>query len=89
MAKNEKLVKENISSLLDIFYANSEMPGARTLEGIEGVKEVYRDALRVKKDVYLLRTKADAVLGTDESTDSFLRSYRDQLPILGIHTIIS
>ena len=29
--------------LLDIFYANNEMPGARTLEGIEGVKEVFRD----------------------------------------------
>ena len=86
VAKNEKFVKENISSLLDIFYANNEMPGARTLEGIEGVKEVYRGMLRTKKDVYLLRTKADMALGNDENTDSFLKQYRDQLPILGIHT---
>ena len=85
-AKNEKFVKDNLSYLLDIFYANNEMPGARTLEGIEGIKEIYKDALRVKKDVYLLRTKADAVLGKDEKDDSFLKNYRDQLPILGIHT---
>ena len=32
VAKNEKLVKDNLSTLLDIFYANNEMPGARTLE---------------------------------------------------------
>ena len=86
MVKNEKFVKDNISALLDIFYANNEMPGARTLEGIEGVKEVYEDALRVKKDVYLLRTKADAALGKDEEIDSFLKNYRDRLPLLGIHT---
>ena len=42
-AKNEKLIKENISSLLDIFYANNELPGSRTLEGIEGLMEVYRE----------------------------------------------
>ena len=86
MVKNENFVKDNISSLLDIFYANNEMPGARTLEGIDGVKEVYEDVLRTKKDVYLLRTKADAVLGKDEEVDSFLKNYRDKLPILGINT---
>lgn len=86
VAKNEKLVKENLSSLLDIFYANNEMPGARTLEGIEGIKEVYMDVLRVKKDVYLLRTKADDVMGSDKDSESFLKKYRDQLPLLGIHT---
>ena len=60
MAKNEKFVKDNLSSLMDIFYANNEMPGARTLEGPDGIKEVYLDILRVKKDVYFLRTEADA-----------------------------
>ena len=85
VAKNEKFVKENISSLLDIFYANNEMPGARTLEGIEGVKEVFRDNLRVKKDVYFIRTTADKVLSGKEG-QNFLHNYREQLPILGIHT---
>ncbi len=85
VAKNEKFVKENLSSLLDIFYANNEMPGARTLEGIEGIKEVFRDNLRVKKDVYFLRTTADEVLSGWKG-DNFLHEYRDQLPIMGIHT---
>ena len=85
MAKNEKVVKDNISSLLDIFYANSEMPGARTLEGIEGVKEVFRDNLRTRKDIYFIRTTADKVL-SGEANGNFLHEYRDQLPLLGIHT---
>ena len=85
IVKNEKFVKDNISALLDIFYANNEMPGARTLEGIEGIKEVYRDNLRVKKDLYFLRTRADEVLGHDD-IESFIHSYRDQRPLLGIHT---
>ena len=62
VAKNEKFVKENLSSLLDIFYANNEMPGARTLEGIEGIKEAYLDTIRVKQDIYLLRTKSYDVI---------------------------
>lgn len=86
MAKNEQFVKDNISSLLDVFYANNELPGARTLEGIEGVKEVYNDMLRTKKDVYLLRTRADMVLSDKNESKSFLSNYRSQLPILGIHT---
>lgn len=85
MAKNERFVKDNISSILDIFYANNEMPGARTLEGIEGIKEAYLDTLRVKSDIYLLRTKAYGVISS-KTGDGFLDDYRKQLPILGIHT---
>lgn len=83
--KNEKTVKDSMSELLDTFYANNEMPGSRTLEGIEGVKEVYRDVLRVKKDVYLLRTTADEQLSGERGGD-FLEKYRKKLPILGIKT---
>lgn len=85
IVKNERIVKDNISSLLDIFYANNEMPGARTLEGIEGIKEVYRDNLRVKKDIYFLRTRADEAL-SHNGTDSFMHQYREQRSLLGIHT---
>lgn len=84
--KNEQFVKNNMSALLNVFYANNEAPGSRTLEGIEGVKEIYKDALRVKKDVYLIRTQADNILGNDQDMDSFMRKYRDQLPKLGMHT---
>jgi sugar-specific transcriptional regulator TrmB len=84
--KNEQYVKNNMSGLLSVFYANNEAPGSHTLEGIEGVEEAYKDALRVKKDVYLIRTQADTQIGTDSDMKSFLRKYRDQLPKLGIHT---
>lgn len=86
MAKNEKAVKDNISSLLDVFYANNELPGSRTLEGVDGIEEMYMDMLRVKKDIYMLRTRAAYdIVGTDED-NGFLKKYREQLPILGIHT---
>ena len=87
MAKNEKIVKDNISTLLDTFYANNELPGSRTLEGVEGIEEMYMDTLRVKKDIYLLRTRAAyKYIGSDEVENSFLKRYREQLPLLGIHT---
>ena len=86
IVKNEKFVKDNLSAILDIFYANNEMPGSRTLEGIEGIKEVYNDMLRTKKDVYFLRTTADSALGGDWQEGSYLKEYRDALPILGINT---
>lgn len=87
VARNEKIVKENLSSLLDVFYANNEMPGARTLEGAEGIKEVYRDILQVKKDVYFLRTEADEKFWkSNKELDEFLDSYKERRAILGIHT---
>lgn len=84
--KNEQFVKNNMSTLLDLFYANNYAPGSRTIEGLDGVEEAYRDALRVRKDVYLIRTQADEQIGSDQDMKSFLRKYRDQLPKLGIHT---
>ena len=84
--RNEQILKQGMDSLLGIFYANNELPGSRTLQGMDGVKEAYYDALRTKKDVYLIRTVADSTLGVDEDNKSFLHNYREQLPVLGIHT---
>jgi sugar-specific transcriptional regulator TrmB len=87
MAKNEKLVKDNISSLLDVFYANNEFPGARTLEGEDGLKEVLLDTFRVRKDIYLLRTVADVDFwNSSNELRQFFDDYRAQRPLLGIHT---
>lgn len=84
--RNERLLKDNMGSLLDLFYANNELPGSRTLQGLDGIKEAYKDALRTKKDVYLIRTVADKMIGVDEDNASFLHNYREQLPKLGMHT---
>jgi sugar-specific transcriptional regulator TrmB len=83
MAKNEQELKANISALTDIFYAHNEMPGSKTLSGIDGIKEVYMDILRAGKDVHLLRTTADKAVNPD---GNWWRKYRDQLPKKGIHT---
>ena len=72
--RNEAYVKQNMDSLMQLFYANSEMPGAHTIEGIDGVKEVYNDMLHTKDDIYLLRTNADSILGTAEA--GFLLKFR-------------
>lgn len=66
LVRNEQEVKRSLSPLLDMFYAVSETPGTRTLQGVEGIKEVYADTLRTKSDIYLVRTTADTPdLGID------------------------
>ena len=80
--KAEQDVKNNINPLIDMFYTASELPGARTLNGIEGIKEIYLDTLRVKQDIYLLRTTSDEVdLGVE-----YLNTYRRERAKLGINT---
>jgi len=85
MSKNEQELKANISTLTDIFYAHNEMPGSKTLHGVDGIKDILMDALRTSEDVYLLRTTADRMLG-DDSKGSWLRTYRNELPKKGIYT---
>jgi len=83
VAKNEQELKANISTLTDIFYAHNEMPGSKTLSGLDGVKEIYMDILRTGKDVYLIRTLADKVLN---EKDAWWHRYRNQLAKTNIHT---
>jgi len=80
MAKNEQELKANISALTDIFYAHNETPGSKTLSGLDGIREVYRDASRTGETVYLLRTPADV-----EITD-FITKYRREIVKKGIET---
>lgn len=82
LVKNELAVKNGLSPLIDLFYANHELPGTRTLQGIDGIKEVYRDTLRTKKDIYLVRTTADA----PDLSSEFLADYRKKRAEAGIYT---
>lgn len=82
MSKNEQDIKQNMSSLIDLFYSFNELPGSRTLNGVDGIKTVYDDTLRDKKDIYLLRTTADvASLNKD-----YLDDYRKNRAKSGINT---
>lgn len=82
VTQNEQEVKKGLSTLIDLFYASTEMPGAVTYQGIDGIKSVYDDTLATKKDIYLVRTVADIPsLG-----EQYLDTYRKKRAELGIHT---
>lgn len=82
LVRNEQDIKNNLSPLIDLFYTTNELPGTRTLQGIDGIKEVYKDTLREKQPIYLLRTTSDVPdLGRD-----YLDTYRSQRAKSGIHT---
>ena len=81
VTRDEQKIKQNIAPLIDLFYANNELPGSRTIQGLDGIKEVYRQVLQTKKDVYFLRTRADAELDLD-----FIHKYRAERAKLNIST---
>lgn len=82
LVRNEQEVKQNLSSLIDLFYTTYELPGTRTLQGIEGIKEVYSDTLRARQTIYLLRTTSD----TPDLGIEYLDTYRQKRAENGIHT---
>ncbi len=82
LMRNEQEVKQNISPLVDMFYKFREEPGARTLQGIEGIKEVYLDTLRTSTDIHLVRSRAD----TPSLGEDFFVDYRHKRAAQGINT---
>ncbi len=78
----ETEVKQGIDPLISMFYAATEMPGARTLQGVDGIKEVYNDTLRSQHDIYLLRTTSD----TPDLGEDYLDRYRKKRAQAGITT---
>lgn len=82
VTKNEREIKQNLSSLINLFYEHNELPGTRTLNGIDGIKTVHKETLNDKKDIYLLRTTADT---TNLSLD-YWNDYRKKRSELGINT---
>ena len=59
LVRSEQEVKQGISPLIDMFYKYREEPGARTLQGVSGIKEVFADVIRTGQDVYFIRTAVD------------------------------
>lgn len=82
LVRNEQTVKDSLGEFIDYFYKFSEEPGARILQGIEGIKTIYEDTLKDKEDIYLIRTRADVqLLGED-----FYIDYRKKRAAAGIIT---
>lgn len=82
LMRNEQEVKSGLSPLLDLFYRFREEPGARTLQGVEGIKEVFSEVIRTKADVYFIRTPADIQTLPDE----FFKQHQKDRVANGIKT---
>lgn len=82
LMRNEQEVKAGLSPIIEMFYKFRDEPGARTLQGVEGIKEVYEDTLREKDDIYLVRTTADV----SDLGEIFLDNYRENRAKAGINT---
>lgn len=82
VTRNEQEVKQGISPLIDMFYKLREEPSARTLQGLDGIKEVFADVLRTGQDVYFMRTVAD----NQTLPDSFFTQHREDRFQKGIET---
>jgi sugar-specific transcriptional regulator TrmB len=48
-----------MASLISDYTAASKIPGVRVLSGIEGLEEIYKDILKEKKDILLIRSALD------------------------------
>lgn len=80
----EKQIRNAMPTLLNYFYTFSEQPGVRFFHGESGLRELLNDILRVRKDVYILRSPADApTLG-----EKYFAGYRARRAKLGIKTHI-
>lgn len=81
-AQVENQIKQAMPQMLSYFYSFTEKPGIRLLQGTDGLKEIYTDTLRTKRDIYFLRTPAEVTtLGSE-----YYSSYKQRRARLGITT---
>lgn len=81
LSQNEKIIKDNISSILDVYYAHNEAPGSRIYQGLDGIREIYDDILRTGETQYFIRSTEDIASG------NLLRDFREKRIQKGIKTI--
>lgn len=80
--KNEQIISNSIGSLIDLFYASTEMPSTKNYQGTDGIKQVYTETLKSTTDIYLVRTVADTI----DLGEEYLNDYRAARAKLGVHT---
>jgi len=59
LSANFDELQANMPQLLTYYYSFKSEPGVKFYQGKDALIEVYKDQLRSKKDVYLVRTPAD------------------------------
>lgn len=64
--ETETEIKAQLPQLLDYFYTYQNQPGVRFFTGKEGIIKMYQDQLRVRKDIYFIRSEGDINLLGDK-----------------------
>ncbi len=72
LVRDEQTVKQGLNPLIDLFFTHNATPGTRYLQGIDGVREVYDDMLRIGGDIYVLRTTT----GRTNLGDAYIHKHR-------------
>ncbi len=78
--ETEQQIKNAMPQLLSYFYTYSNQPGIRYFEGRNGILQMYEDQLKVKKDIYFIRSEGDVNLLGDKMYEIIEKRSK-----LGIH----
>ncbi len=79
---HERTIQAAMPTLMNYFFTFNERPGVRFFQGSDEIREIYEDMLRVKKDVYVIRSPYDQdLLGAD-----FYETFKQRKAALGITT---
>lgn len=82
--QKERQLNTELPHMLDYFFAHSEQPSIRYFQGVDGLKQIFKDMLQTGQDIYLLRSPAD----NDALGKEFFDEFKKKRSLLGIHTYI-
>jgi sugar-specific transcriptional regulator TrmB len=78
LADIESKYRDQLPNMLSYYYTYRGKPGVRFYEGKKGLQEIYKDHLRTREYVHVLRTPADIEFG------DVLFNYLDKRVALGV-----
>ena len=59
LSLQEKQIKTQLPTMLEIYYKNNEQPSIRFFIGKNGIKEIYLEQIKESKSIWFLKTRAD------------------------------
>jgi sugar-specific transcriptional regulator TrmB len=82
--ETETEVKAHLPQLLNYFYTYQNQPGVRFFSGREGILKMYEDQLRVRKDIYFIRSEGDTNLLGDKIYQILEKRHKLGIKVYGI-----
>ncbi len=82
--RTEKELKDSLPILLNYFYTYQNKPGVKFFEGREGILEMYQDQLRVRKDIYFVRSEGDINLLGDKIYQIIEKRHKLGIKVYGV-----